>query len=236
MPPLLLGLLCAVAWAPVDSVSGWVLPPSPLQPSMRALGAINPHAGGCAELPVRSLRPGAAAMRQKRESWMESDSTTIMGRSRTPASDAGMDEDDYTVLDLEVISRATRDLQARRAALGLGSEPEQGAEPDADALTRAGFHEQSMRKVREAERLFVAALEANRKCGAAWYGLGSLLHETQHGGLERAAAASRTLGLQVPNAAVMPPYDGLPAVEILGNTMPDAGRGKAPKGGPGWGV
>ena len=54
--------------------------------------------------------------------------------------------------------------------------------------------------------------------------------------LERAAAASRTLGLQVPNAAVMPPYEGLPAVEILGNTMPDAGRGKAPKGGPGWGV
>ncbi|MGB1594439.1 MAG: hypothetical protein ACPIOQ_16915, partial [Promethearchaeia archaeon] len=95
MPPPLLTILCAVAWAPVHSVSGWVLPPSPLQPSTCALGASCPRAGG---VPVRSLRPGAAAMRQKRESWMESDSTTIMGRSRTPASDAGVDEDDYTVL------------------------------------------------------------------------------------------------------------------------------------------
>ena len=78
---------------------------------------------------------------------MESDSTTIMGRSRTPASDAGVDEDDYSVLNLDVIARAMKDLKARRASLGEDSGAQTGGDADATALVQTAFLEQSARRV-----------------------------------------------------------------------------------------
>ena len=163
---------------------------------------------------------------------MESDSTTIMGRSRTPASDAGSDEDDYTVLDLEVITRAASDLKKRSAALGDLNGKNNGAATDAETLVAAAFLEQSARRVREAERLFVAALQADRKCGAAWYGLGSLLHECQHGGLElqdeevdsewRAAVLSRAADAALIAARFEARHPR--ALALLGDVLNDIGN------------
>jgi len=86
-------------------------------------------------------------------------------------------------MNLEVITRAMGDLKARRAVLGTDGDP-QAPDVSAEAIARAGFSAQSARQSKAAERLFLAAIEKDRKSGAAWYGLGSLLHECQHGGLE----------------------------------------------------
>jgi len=53
-----------------------------------------------------SRTPATGLQMSKREGWVASDQTTIMGRSRTPATDAGViaGEDDYTVKSLQHIS------------------------------------------------------------------------------------------------------------------------------------
>ena len=168
---------------------------------------------------------------QQREGWMESDSTTIMGRSRTPALDAGVDEDDYSVLNLDVIARAMKDLKARSASLGKDSDAK-GNGGDATALVQSAFREQSARRVDEAERLFVAALEASRSCGAAWYGLASLLHECQHGGLSSATGESedgwreRQLTQAVDAALIAARYEPTHprALALLGDVLNDLGN------------
>ena len=164
---------------------------------------------------------------------MESDSTTIMGRSRTPASDAGVDEDDYSVLNLDVIARAMKDLKARRASLGEDSGAQTGGDADATALVQTAFLEQSARRVEKAERLFVAALEASRSCGPAWYGLASLLHECQHGGLSSAAGSSeddgwreRQLAQAADAALIAARYEPTHprALALLGDVLNDLGN------------
>jgi hypothetical protein len=125
---------------------------------------------------------GSVAQPSRREAWMASDTATVFGRARSPAVDAGSEDDDYTSLDLEVISRALEAVKCRSAALGI-ADGTNNAEADADALAAAASALQSARKGAEAEMAFLCALAARRSCGAAWYGLASLLHEYQHGGL-----------------------------------------------------
>lgn len=81
------------------------------------------------------------------------------------------------MLDIEVISRAGAALKARRDLLNASP-----AELPNEALAEA-VRLQSARQGDAAERAFVGALLANRSCGSAWFGLASLLHEHQHGGL-----------------------------------------------------
>lgn len=107
-----------------------------------------------------------------RESWMEADSATILGRSRSPAKDALSDEDDYTVLDLEVISRAAAAIRARSQQLSLsegsektGDEKTGGEKADADQLAARGIALQSARRGAEAERTLLEALALSRSCG-----------------------------------------------------------------------
>ena len=137
----------------------------------------------CSPTPITNRRANVVCLARK-ESWREADSITIMGKARSPAKDAGSEDDDYTTLDLEVISRATAALQARRGQLErVESDAGENLGSDADALVKEGLALQSARQGDEAEKRFLAALAASRSCGAAWYGLGSLLHEYQHGGL-----------------------------------------------------
>ena len=126
-----------------------------------------------------------------RETWRETDSTTIFGRRRSPASDALSQDDDYTVLDIEVISRALEATKARSEALEL----QRGVDPD--DLCREGFAFQAARRGTDAEAAFLAALASQRSCGAAWYGLASLLHEYQHGGLDQHGSWQQGLGTKV---------------------------------------
>ena len=171
------GVLCVL------STSAWLHPP-PTHGVKPALPLRNVRRHALGFMRMSAARGSETSSGKKREGWMESDSTTIMGRSRTPASDAGSQEDDYTVLDLEVTARMLKDLKLRRAELGIGSRQEEHVDSnDPEDIARAGFVEQSARRSQSAERLFLAALEKSMKCGAAWYGLGSLLHECQHGGL-----------------------------------------------------
>ena len=115
----------------------------------------------------------------RKESW-EADTSTIMGKARSPAVDAGDELDDYATLDLEVISRAVAALKSRSEQLDLSVDADS---TDADLLSSKAMELQSARKGDEAERGFLSALSTSRSCGSAWYGLGSLLHEYQHGGL-----------------------------------------------------
>jgi len=209
-------LCCALILSP-DAVGAWSGPP-PMLPCLRA-----PRAA----LPAVVHRRSSCAIAMKRESWMESDSTTIMGRSRTPAVDAGADEDDYTVMDLEVITRATRDLKARRAALDHGGEgAADSASAEAAELACAAFREQTARRLQAAERLFVAALEADRKCGAAWFGLGSLLHECQHGGLVHDEERERHLSQAADAALIAARFEAQHprALALLGDILNDLGN------------
>lgn len=137
----------------------------------------------CSPTPIANGRAATAHVicLARKESWRETDSATILGSKRSPAKDAGIEEDDYTTLDLEVISRAAEALKSRRAQLNVDVNDQSGS--DAEALVRTGLALQSSRQGDEAELHFLAALTASRSCGAAWYGLGSLLHEYQHGGL-----------------------------------------------------
>ena len=115
-----------------------------------------------------------------RESWRESDTSTIYGRSRSPASDARDGEDDYAVLDLEVITRIGAVLK---------SKPKSSSDSSQDEMVANGFALQSDRLGGDAEEAFVSALDQGRSCGAAWFGLGSLWHEYQHGGLNEPTAS-----------------------------------------------
>jgi hypothetical protein len=209
-------MLAVMVVALLPASSAWVVPLAPL-----------------ACLP--SARWGKVAhtrLAQQREGWMESDSNTIMGRSRTPALDAGVDDDDYSVLNLDVIARAMKDLKARRASLGKDSDTQVGGGADATALVQSAFREQSARRVDEAERLFVAALEASRSCGPAWYGLASLLHECQHGGLSSATGESqdgwreRQLTKAVDAALIAARYEPTHprALALLGDVLNDLGN------------
>ena len=93
-------------------------------------------------------------------------------------------------------------------------------------LARAAFREQTARQVREAERLFIAALEADRKCGAAWYGLGSLLHECQHGGLGHDEDRVIRLNQAADAALIAARFEATHprALALLGDILNDAGN------------
>lgn len=146
------------------------------------------HATAMISFPSRMIRHPVVLLQ---ESWRESDTTTIMGRKRSATTDAGIvGDDDYCVLDLEVSTRAAEVVTARRSALDASMSKdfsELALEGAAELVARAQWL-QSARRSDEAERCFVMALAQDRKCGAAWYGLGALLHEHQHGGLANDAA------------------------------------------------
>lgn len=168
---------------------------------------------------------------QRRESWMEADSSTIFGRARSPASDAGSLDDDYTVLDLEVISRALEFTKRRGEVVRLTDSSSDDV-PDADGLAAQGFAMQSVRSGKDAERAFLAALATQRSCGAGWYGLGSLLHEYQHGGLDDDEpgvgdedARSRRLSRAADCALIAARYEARQprALALLGDVLNDLG-------------
>ena len=87
----------------------------PVGLGLDAPAAASGLAGGDRSGGTRRRRALGLRMSVKRDGWVSSDTTTIMGRSRTPATDGGTDEDHYTVINLEVITRAMGDLKARRA-------------------------------------------------------------------------------------------------------------------------
>ena len=168
----------------------------------------------CSPTPLVNRRAATAHVvcLARKESWRETDSATILGSKRSPAKDAGdlllEDEDDYTTLDLEVISRAAEALKSRRAQLNVDDNDQLGS--DAEALVRTGLALQSARQGNQAELHFLAALTASRSCGAAWYGLGSLLHEYQHGGLDDARTPPEVLAEAADCALIAARYVAAP--------------------------
>lgn len=169
-------------------------------------------------------------MLERRENWMEADSSTIFGRARSPARDANLSEDDdFTVLDLEVITRALGAIKRRGEQISSNAAAE---DEDAIRVADEGFTLQSSRNSAAAEHAFLRALSIQRSCGAAWYGLGSLLHEHQHGGLddERGdegsdAARTRRLALAADCALIAARYEASQprALALLGDVLNDLG-------------
>ena len=153
---------------------------------MRSLGSSPLIAAALAlRAPLRApLPPPPRAAVGAREGWRESDTSTVFGRARSPATDARDGGDDYVTLDMDVIVRARAALSARSAAAERAD-----ATMSQDQLLEHAFAEQSARRGLAAESALVRVLGENRTCGAAWYGLGALLHEYQHGGLDEPAGS-----------------------------------------------
>jgi tetratricopeptide (TPR) repeat protein len=154
------------------------------------------------------------------EAWRESDTSTIFGRARSPATDARDGSDDYAVLDLEVITRASAALKRRPPNTRFDGETQ-------ERLVASAFDMQSKRLGREAEDTFVAALAQGRACGAAWYGLGSLLHEHQHGGLnDEHGTRDERLAEAIDCALIAARYEPQHprALVLLGDALNDLGE------------
>ena len=99
-------------------------------------------------------------------------------------------EEEFTILNFEVMMRAKSTARARLKLLQSGADGDgtdadggDGATESASALAERGALLQRARRGREAERLYLTALERDIKCAAAWYRFGTLLHAHQHGGL-----------------------------------------------------
>jgi len=152
-----------------------------------------------------------------REGWRDQ-TNTVFGTARSAARDAG-DSDEYNELDLEVVLRAAAALERRRDALGVR------AAGDPAASLAEALRLQTARRGDEAHRLFVAALLADRSVGAAWYGLASLLHEHQHGGLKASNSSRVALMDAVDAALIAARYEPeLPrSLVLLGDVLNDLG-------------
>lgn len=140
--------------------------------------------------PSRLLRPPLLGRAQLHGSSSRLDTFTVFGPHRTLTSDAGVrGEDDYCMLELEVGSRAAQAVAQRRRFHAAGScSSEEGS---AEQWVAKGESALSARRGEEAERCFLEAVGLDKRCGAAWYGLGALYHEHQHGGLGEREGSAR---------------------------------------------
>jgi len=167
----------------------------------------------------RSASQRHTSLSMGRELW-QGDGHTVLGTARSFAADAIDDDgDDYAFMDIQLTMRAADALEARSKLLGIHE-----AKHPAQCLAEA-FRAQAARQGDEAERLFVSAVSANRTCGAAWYGLASLLHEYQHGGLATWTSRTATLS-EARDAALVAarcePQHPRPVV-LLGDVLNDLG-------------